>query len=116
MVEQGLKIAMLVAKQIDTETFKEFGFESCQIGDVKFDAIRIDDEIDITATVFCDKSRITLANATSDILSHSIATCVMQMLGFDGKWSFNDIQKEIEKKEQDRLETSMFYESLGWDN
>ena len=41
----------------------------------------------------------TIASAISNVFYHSIATCVANMLGHKGNWSFNEIRREIEKEE-----------------
>lgn len=115
-MEKVIKLATKVAQHLDTENFKQTEIETYSIDGIEFCAINIDGEISVSATTRCDGNQILIASSESPILLHSIATCVANMLGFFGEWTFNSIQQEIEKEKQSRIEWSMFCEEQGWDN
>ena len=115
-MKKVLKLAIRLEKQLNTTQFKEIEFENCSINEIDVTAIKTDDNIIVNATTFCNGNIVPVASGEAKILLHAIATCAANMLGYEGEWTFNKIQKEIEKKEQERLEWSDFCESLGWDN
>lgn len=111
-----MELAIMVAKKLDTENFKAIGFESCVIDGIEFSATQYYTKVDVTATTTCNGNIITITSAIQTVFYHSIATCVANLLGHKGEWSFNEIRRKIKEKEQKKLEWSDFCETLGYDN
>jgi hypothetical protein len=115
-MKQVLELAIKLEKELNTTQFKKIEFESCRIDEMDISILKTDDNILVNATTICNGNIVPVASGESKVMLHSIATCAANILGYTGEWSFNKIQEQIEKEEQERLEFSEFCESLGWEN